>query len=157
MYLRCIPGQTSAALAISCVGITAFLCTHAHFLSLSLMCHLPRALKDGVISRFLPPSLNEKAITIGFSPIPAAWQCCPKHAIPPASSSATASRSDSLLFPSTSSPFRCGCRLSLFLHPLCSLSHSLLPSLSSRLLWVLDGSLSQWLINTSIDPLAKCL
>lgn len=72
-------------------------------------------------------------------------------------------RSPSL--PSTSSSTLCGCSLSLspslslfpFLHPLRSLSLSLLPSLSSRLLWVLDGSLSQWLINTAIDPLAKCL
>lgn len=132
-------------------------CTHKHFFALILHPSLTRILNAVVISRPHPTSLNEKAITIGFPPIPVAWQRCPKPAFPPAFSSASASLSDSLLFPCTSSPFHCGCRLSLFLHPLCSLSRSLLPSLSSRLLWVLDGSLSQWLINTGIDPLAKCL
>lgn len=132
-------------------------CTHKHFFALFRRLSLTRILKAIVVSRPHPPSLNEKAITMGFSPIPMAWQRCPKPASPPAFSSASASLSDSPLFPCTSSPFHCGCRLSLFLHPLCSLSLSLLPSLSSRLLWVLDGSLSQWLINTGIDPLAKCL
>lgn len=78
----------------------------------------------------------------------------------PAFSSASASPSDLLLFSRTSSPLHRGCRLSL---PL-SLSPSSLqpPSFAPPIseLWAalgLDGSLSQWLINTSIDPLAKCL
>lgn len=153
----CTAGQTGAGTGNQSWGNHSLSCTHTDFFAIFIHLSLTRILKAVVISRSNPPSRNEKAITIGFSPIPVAWQRCPKPASPPAFSSPSASLSDSLLFPCTSSPFHCGCRLSLFLHPLCSLSLSLLPSLSSRLLWVLDGSLSQWLINTGIDPLAKCL
>lgn len=144
-------------LAISGEAITPLSCTHTNFIALFHNMSLTRILNAVVISCPNPPSLNEQAITIGFSPVPMAYQHCPKPASSPAFSSASASLSDSLLFPCTSSPFHCGCRLSLFLLPLCSLSLSLLPSLSSGLFWVLDRSLSQWLINTGIDPLAKCL
>lgn len=152
-----IVGQTSTGISNLRWGNHPLSCTHADFIALFLGMPLTRIFNAVDISRPNPPSLNEKAITTGFSPVPVACQHCPKPASSPAFSSASASLSDSFLFPCTSSPFHCGCRLSLFLLPLCSLSLSLLPSLSSGLLWVLDGSLSQWLINTGIDPLAKCL
>lgn len=153
---------------------------HFHFFLIS---HLPAYLKRRSLVApphappTDPPSLNEKAITtVSLPPVPAAWRRSfvrweerknptkkpnTPAASPPAFSSASASPSDSPLFPRTSSPLHRGCRLSLplslFLHPLCSLPR-FAPPISE--LWAalgLDGSLSQWLINTGIDPLAKCL
>lgn len=73
-----IVGQTSAGVSNLRCGNHPLCCTHSHFFALFLHLSLTRILKAVVISRPHPPSLNEKAITIGLSPIPVAWQRCPK-------------------------------------------------------------------------------
>lgn len=57
--------------------------SHAYtFLWLFIHLLLTRILNAIFISRSNPPSLNEKAITIGFSPVPVAWRRCPKTCLP---------------------------------------------------------------------------
>lgn len=77
-----IIGQTSTRFSNLRCGNDSLSCTHTHLFAQFLHLSLTRILKAVVISRPHPPFLNKKAITIGFSPIPVAWQHCPHPHLP---------------------------------------------------------------------------